>query len=93
MGNATSKDYSKSISVGTNSRKTRWDGPGRSIYRFSRIIFNNLQNWRDNFRVVYIKKEEIRRCQCNNSINELLNFKMYLHERSIFIGTTELLFT
>ncbi|KMR05376.1 myosin light chain smooth muscle [Lasius niger] len=28
MGNATTKDYSKSISVGTNSRKTRWDGPG-----------------------------------------------------------------
>lgn len=28
MGNATTKDYSKNISVGTNSRKTRWDGPG-----------------------------------------------------------------
>lgn len=28
MGNATTKDYSKSVSVGTNSRKTRWDGPG-----------------------------------------------------------------
>ncbi|XP_029169766.1 protein SON [Nylanderia fulva] len=28
MGNATTKDYSKNISVGTNSRKTRWDGSG-----------------------------------------------------------------
>ncbi|XP_050456846.1 titin homolog [Cataglyphis hispanica] len=28
MGNATTKDYPKNISVGTNSRKTRWDGPG-----------------------------------------------------------------
>lgn len=28
MGNATTKDYSRSISVGTSSKKTRWDGPG-----------------------------------------------------------------
>ncbi|XP_070163477.1 muscle M-line assembly protein unc-89-like [Polyergus mexicanus] len=28
MGNATTRSYPKNISVGTNSRKTRWDGPG-----------------------------------------------------------------
>lgn len=28
MGNATTKDYSRSISVGTSSKKTRWDNPG-----------------------------------------------------------------
>ncbi|XP_025994691.2 uncharacterized protein LOC105193641 [Solenopsis invicta] len=28
MGNATTKDYSRSISIGNSSKKTRWDGPG-----------------------------------------------------------------
>ncbi|XP_011632759.2 twitchin [Pogonomyrmex barbatus] len=28
MGNVSTKDYSRNISIGTSSRKARWDGPG-----------------------------------------------------------------
>lgn len=44
MGNATTKNYSRSVSVGTSSRKTRWDGPGRLIccYVYSR---DTLRFW------------------------------------------------
>lgn len=42
MGNATTKDYSRSISIGNSSKKTRWDGPGKSICCFIHFILKFL---------------------------------------------------
>lgn len=65
MGNATTKDYSRNITVGT-SRKARWDGPGRSAHSYSCVTFMNFNTLRNQFNCcinsisTYIENEKIR---------------------------------